>query len=747
MKLSYVRNDLIASVVVFLVAIPLCLGIALASGAPLFSGIIAGIIGGIVVGFLSDSHVSVSGPAAGMVAIVLASIAALGSFHAFLLAVAFAGIIQILIGILRAGFIADYVPANVIQGLLTAIGILIIIKQLPLAFGFADNTANVMARIKEAQQTFSIAPLIHLSHHINYSTAFIAIFSIVLLVLWDKIPKKITKILPGAIVVVVLAVAINFLFALFSPTLILPDSHLVNIPVNETFMGLIKQLPHPTFSDWVNPNIYLYAVVIAIVASLETLLNLEASQKMDPQHRYSSRNKELVAQGIGNTLSGLIGGLPITSVIVRTTVNIQSGSKTKLSAIIHGGFLLISLLLIPSWLNKIPLAALAAILIVTGYKLARVSLFKEMYKLGKGNFIPFITTVVAIVFTNLLVGVLIGLGVSFFFILRQNSRNKFTHVKEMHTGGEILRIILPQHLTFLNKASMVNTLKKIPENSSVILDATSTDYIDHDILDVMQEYKDFQANEKDVALNIVGLQPHYKLAPQTDFITATTLDVQSKLTPSAILKVLKEGNQRFVNSTPIHKDFKRQISATSKSQHPVAVILSCIDSRVPVEHVFDLNLGDVFVARVAGNIINPDIIASIEYACEVAGAKLILILGHRRCGAVTAACDDVKLGFISQLLEKLKPAILAEKEIENSSHKSIGFVDRVACINVDMVQQQLFKESDILQKLLLDKKVGIVGGMYDVSTGNVAFQDLRNAINLDKITHINFPILREDAST
>lgn len=726
MKWSSVKQDGIASLVVFLIAIPLCLGIALASGASFLSGMISGIIGGIVVGYLSDSQVSVSGPAAGMVTIVLASTIALGSFQAFLLALVVAGILQMFIGSLRAGFIADYVPSSVIQGLLAAIGILIIIKQLPLAFGLSTHTSDLILSLKSAQEAFSLIPLMHLIQHVSVPATIITLCSILILLTWEKLPFQLSKIIPAPIVVVAISILISIMLAKFSPHLALRSAHLVNITVSNSFHSLVSQLSYPAFNDWKNVNIYLYGGVIAAVASLETLLNLEATEKLDPHHRYCSRNKELVAQGVGNVLCGLIGGLPITSVIVRTSVNIQAGNRTKVSTILHGILLLLSFLLIPTWLNKIPLAALATILIVTGYKLARISLFRHMYQQGKATFSIFIVTVFAIVFTNLLLGILIGLTLGLFFILHQSSRYQFLQVKEKHTSGEVLRLIFPQQLSFLNKAAILNVFKKIPDNSKVILDAKNTNYIDNDILEIIKQFKEFQAPDRNIALNLMGLKPSYNLKNQTNFITATTLDVQNRLTQKDILQVLKEGNQRFINNTPIHKDFKWQIKATSEAQHPIAVVLSCIDSRVPVEHIFDLNLGEVFVVRIAGNIVNPDILASIEFACEIAGAKLIIVLGHRRCGAVSAACEDIKIGHLSQLLEKLKPAINIGNQIKDLHTESdLSFEDRVACINIDLVKNQLCQGSENLNTLLLTRKVGIVGAMYDLTTGKVTFDKLQ----------------------
>lgn len=720
-----IKSDFVASVVVLLVAIPLCLGIALASGAPLFSGLLAGIIGGIVVGVLSNSSISVSGPAAGMIAVVLATTSALGSFHGFLLALFLAGFIQMLIGLLRAGFIAVYIPLNVIQGLLAAIGILIIIKQLPLAFGYISQPDILAHALAVTQQTFSLVPLFFLVHHVHMGATLISLVSLLILAYWPKIPLKVCQVVPAAIITVIVAVLLNYLLTIFYPTLALSNSHLVNIPVNESFSSIITQFQHPKFSDLENYNVYFYAVMIAIVASLETLLNLEAAEKMSKTRTYVSHNRELVAQGVGNALSGLLGGLPITSVIVRSTVNIQAGGKTKCATIFHGILLLLALVFVPHWLNQIPIAALAAILIYTGYKLARISVFKEMYAKGFDCFFPFLVSLIAIIFSNLLSGVLIGLGTSFFFILRQNSKNRLLTVNEVHPSGEVLRLILPQHATFLNKAAISATFKAIKNNQKVVLDARATDYIDYDVLEIIKEFKEYQAVEKNINLNLEGFKTYYKLKNQLNFITATTYDVQSSLTAEKILKILKEGNQRFVCNTPIHKNYPQQVAATIKSQHPIAVMLSCIDSRVPVELIFDLSVGDTFVARIAGAVLNEDILASIEYACHLAGAKLIIILGHENCGAIKAACENVNFGHIPHLVHKIKPAIeTAMHSTESGYHiDDPSFLSSVVSCNVELVKKNLYERSELLRKLIDNGTLGLVGAVYDVATGKVAFKN------------------------
>ena len=617
---------------------------------------------------------------------------------------------------MRAGFIANFVPANVIQGLLAAIGILIIIKQLPLALGYYADPAVAQGVLKHAEENLNFSVLLHVLNYLNTSAIAITCFSLAILLSWEKLFPRMSKLVPSAVAVVVIAALINMALKLLDPHLALGSSHLVKMPVSQTMSDFFLQFKHPNFSGMTNPNVYLYAFMIAAIASLETLLNLEAVEKLDEKHQYSSRNRELVAQGIGNITSGLLGGLPITSVIVRSSVNINAGAHSKLSTILHGIFLLIAITFLAKYLNCIPLAALSAILIFTGYKLANIKLFKEAYHEGIRYFIPFLVTAVAIVSTNLLLGIVIGLMVSIIFILHYNSKNGFTVVDEAHTSGNALRLILPQQVTFLNKAAIIQELNKIPDGSKVIIDAKATDYIDNDILIVIREFKDRQSLEKNILLNLVGFKPHYQIEDDIQFITATTSDVQKILTPKMVLKILKEGNNRFMQGTPIHKDYKQEMTATAQSQHPIAVILSCIDSRVPVELIFDLTLGDVLVTRIAGNIANEDIIGSIEFACDIAKAKLILVLGHHGCGAIKAACDHLQLGYLTQLLDKIQPAI----EMEARHHKEIN-VDNVTRNNVENTKKFLLEKSDVLRKLIHTQEVQMIGAIYNIQTGAVEF--------------------------
>lgn len=718
-SLATLKDDFTASIVVFLVAIPLCLGIALASGAPLFSGLLAGVIGGIVVGSLSASEVSISGPAAGLLAIVLAAIAELGGFREILLSIVLAGILQILIGTLRIGFIADYIPSNVIHGLLAAIGILIVIKQLPLAFGYDKQAETLLNTLQAAQGKLTLTPLLHLFSHVHIGATLISIIALLLLIFWQKLPIGQLKKIPAPIIVVLLGVFINFGYQAFWPAQTLTHQRLVNIPAASSIDGFISLFQFPNFAMWLNPKVYLYAFLFTIIASIETLLNLEAAEKLDKQRRYCSRNREMVAQGIGNALSGLIGGLPITSVIVRTSVNIEAGSKTKLSAVLHGLLILIAIIAIPDWMNAIPLAALAAILIHTGYKLSSASLYRTMYEKGFENFIPFLVTIIGILATNLFLGILIGLGVSFFYILKYNSKTRFDIYDEKYPGGEVLRIMLPQQVSFLSKASLLTELRTLPQNSRVVIDANYAEYIDQDILELIDEFREYKAPRKNITLHLQGFKSHYAVHDHIDFINVTSAHTQNKLTPTDIVLLLKEGNKRFLNNTRINRYFPDQIKASAAAQHPIAAVLGCIDSRVPAETIFDLGIGDIFSVRVAGNVINPDVLGSLEFACDIAGAKVIVVLGHTNCGAIQAAYEGAAPGHLQGLVEKIIPAIDVAKQ---RTHNTEDLMKNITVQNIHLAKQHILEQSEILHTLNADKKIVVVGALYDVTTGQVKFE-------------------------
>lgn len=721
------KNDFSASIVVFLVAIPLCLGIALASNVPLFSGLLAGIIGGVIVGSLSQSHVSVSGPAAGMIAVVLAGSHELGGFNAFLAALVLAGVFQLIIGKAKAGFIADYVPTAVIHGLLAAIGILIIIKQIPFAVGFFAKKQMLVDEVKLSDEILNFSPLFYFKEHLSMGAIAITTLSLLVLLMWDKVPSKRLQMVPAPVVVVILGIVANALFREFIPILHLSASeYLVTIPNISSLAELKPHMNFPDFSILLNPKAYYFALLIALVASIETLLNLEAAEKIDPKKRYCSRDKELMAQGIGNTLSGLLGGLPITSVIVRTSVNVQSGNKTKLSAIFHGLLIMVAVLLIPNWLNAIPLSSLAAILIFVGFKLASHKTFISMYQKGKETFLPFVITVVAIIGTNLLTGVLCGLFVSLFWIMKESSKPTFKIKKEAFPCSLVNRITLPEQVTFLNKASLIQSLRALPDNANVILDARQTHHIDYDIVEVIEDFSRNLSAEKNISLRLEGFAKKLPFNPREDFVNVTTLTVQKSLTPEKVIDILKSGNERFLKNQLINRNFNQQVSLTATAQHPIAMVLSCIDSRVPVERVFDVGVGDIFVSRVAGNVISPDILASIEFAVCVAGAKLIIIMGHSGCRAIQTACDSQADGHIKGLLDKIQPAV---RNVENQLDKLANpddFYQKVTEENVQLSKKALIAQSPKLSAHLAKGEVGLIGAIYDVKTGQVRFDNLRH---------------------
>ncbi|MFT5715008.1 MAG: MFS superfamily sulfate permease-like transporter [Flavobacterium sp.] len=511
------KSDFASGLVVFLVALPLCLGIAMASGAPLFSGIISGVIGGIVVGYLSTSHISVAGPAAGLTAIVLTAISELGAFDIFLTAVFIAGLLQLVLGFVKAGSISNYFPTNVIEGMLAGIGIIIIMKQLPHAFGYDSNFEGDLSFLQaDGSNTFS--SLLGIFDHIQLGSIIVTSISLVILISWDKFPflKKL-KLVPGALVAVVLGVVLNEVFIGSGSSLVIAKEHLVSLPVPTSLEEFKSIIITPNFAGILNPQVWVVGLTIAIVASIETLLSIEAADRMDVQKRYTNTNIELKAQGVANVISSLLGGLPLTSVIVRTSANSAAGAKSKMSAIIHGFLLLICVLVIPFILNKIPLATLAAILLVVGYKLAKPSTFIHFWEKGKYQFVPFIATLLAVVFMDLLKGVALGIIISIIFVLKGNLKRAYSFKKEEYVDGDIIHIDLAQEVSFLNKAAIKSTLNDIPENSKVVIDANDTVYIAHDILDLIREFKENRAVNENIKVKLKGFKKAYYLdnSPET----------------------------------------------------------------------------------------------------------------------------------------------------------------------------------------------------------------------------------------
>lgn len=525
-------NDIPSGLVVFLVALPLCLGISLASGAPFFSGLIAGIIGGVVIGVISNSNLSVSGPAAGLAALVFAAIANIGDFRLFLCAVVIAGVLQIIMSLAKLGGIANYFPSSVIKGMLTSIGILIIAKQIPHATGHDRNEKGQLTELfpfGDEDWHELLKPL----QHIDMGVLLICMLSILIMIFWEKpIIKNKVKFIPGALIAVLVSVIINEIFKATNNPLTITDDHLVKLQIAQSPSEFFGFFTLPDFSGFLNSKVIITGIMIALIASLETLLCIEAVDNLDPERNTTNTNRELLAQGIGNSLSGLIGGLPITSVIVRSSANVYAGAKTKLSTITHGILLFVCVVSIPRILNLIPLAALAAILLMTGYKLCKLAVFQQMWKNGKYQFAPFIVTVFVIIGIDLLglykplkgegllVGVFAGLVTAAISILLGNLKNSYYFHKDQHHEGDIINIKLSEEVSFLNKAAIRATLDHLPSNTTVIIDASNTKYIDFDVLEIIKEFRDIKSSLKNIKFNLVGFKEAYKIENTSHVISS-----------------------------------------------------------------------------------------------------------------------------------------------------------------------------------------------------------------------------------
>jgi len=504
---SYVKNDLKAGLVVFLVALPLCLGIALAQNAPLFSGIIAGVIGGIVVASISGSKLSVSGPAAGLTSIVLSSVTELGSFEMFLTSVVLAGVFQVLLGVLKAGIIGYYFPSSVIKGMLSAIGLLLIYTQFPHLVGYdKDNEvdgANLVASGSSTDFDF-----LHLFDFISVGATIIGLFCLVFLVLWSSKfvqSKKYLRPIPGVLLVVVFGILIDYIFSLYAPQFEVKDIHLVRLPVFNSTSSVLAAFTHPDFTAFLNPNVYKIGFLVAVVASLETLLSLEAVDKLDPDNQISPTNRELIAQGTGNILSGFLGGLPITSVIVRSSVNVSAGGKTQLASIIHGLLFIMAIFLFPGVLQMIPKSALAAILIVTGYNLFNPHMIFNIFKQGYDQFLPFAITCVSIFFFGLLTGVSLGIFTSIIYILQQNYRDPFKMIRDEIDGKLNVFIKLSVNVTFINKGKFIEVFNNIPNNSVVYIDGGRAAFVDKDVLEIISSFK-HSAAKKNITVHLESIK-------------------------------------------------------------------------------------------------------------------------------------------------------------------------------------------------------------------------------------------------
>ena len=727
--LANLKHDAVAALVVFFVALPLCLGIAFASNAPLMSGLIAGIIGGVVTGLISGSHTSVSGPAAGLTAVIASQMKSFGAFDVLLLAIVVAGVIQIALGFARLGFIAKFVPSAVIKGLLAAIGIILLLKQLPHMLGHdADPEGEMSFFQPDAENTFT--EFVKLLGDVHPGAAVIGIFSLALLLIWDKFKVLKSSPIPSSLATVALGVGLSLLFKSWGPDWRIGETHLVQVPQAGNLAEFAKLFTRPDFSQWLNLAVLQAGVVIALVASIETLINLEAVDQLDRFGRTSPPSRELVAQGVGNILCGLLGGIPVTSVIVRSSVNINAGGRTKLSAIGHGLLLLVCVALAPQMLNQIPLSALAAVLFATGLKLASPGLFLRMWREGWVQFVPFMLTAVAIVFTDLLNGVLIGLAASIGAILNSNLRRPLQLVKEKRLGGDLVRLKLATQVSFLNRAALNNALAKLAPGQKILLDATDSDFIDPDILDLIEDFAQKAGPARGIEVGLTGFQKKFRLKDKHFELDALDKNLQQSLSPREIITLLKEGNERFRAGVRLHRNLDREVMSSASGQFPVAAVLSCIDSRSPAELLFDLGVGHIFSVRIAANIAWRKVLGSLEYACAVAGAKVVVVMGHTQCGAVGAAVNffeskgkpsrDLGCDNLDDLIEEVQLSI-DSADIPQEPEARAKFVDRVALRNIERTIRVIRENSPTLEKLQRQGDIVVIGCLYDVRTGRAEF--------------------------
>lgn len=719
---SHPGKDIPSGIVVFLVALPLCLGIALACGAPLISGLIAGIIGGLVIGSISQSEVSVSGPAASLTAVVLVAIEELGSFEIFLLALVIGGVLQFILGSLRAGLIADYMPTSIIKGLLAAIGLILIFSQIPYALGveldksqFLDYSQNYLAGVGQR--------VINIVESMAPGAIILSVISLSILVFWDKTFLRKIKLIPPFLVVVILGVILNQLFKFVMPSLYLDGIHLVSIPEID---GLTSLFTFPDFSAIGNFQVWTYGLTIALIASIASLLAIEAADNLDPHKRRSPPNRELVAQGIGNTLSGLLGGIPITSVIVRSSVNIAAGAETKLSTIVHGALLVVSVLLLSPVINLIPLASLAVLLLVVGYKLASVTLFKSMYRKGWDQFIPFIITTLGILVTDVLIGVLIGAASSLFFLLRGNFYNPFYIESTKSLKGKTFRLELSNEVSFLNKPAIKSTLWNLPKNSKVIIDATFTTYVEPDVLEILDDFQNTFARENNIDVTITGLREKYDPKSKINLVKGPA-EIKTNLSgPQEILDYLKDGNKRYVDGNLVSRRLRNKELMDFIKDAPLAAVINCIDMREPLNMLLNTDIGDLIPLRAAGNLVGDHLIHSTEVACRHQGAKLVLLMGNSGNSFIREALEHYRKGNDSYLIPLIAPALSSGKfspeVLKSRDLKEV--VDEITLWNLLESQNRILKQNQYIREQVDKGKLGICLAFFDRKTGEIEFSPL-----------------------
>jgi len=698
------KRNIPSGIVVFFVALPLCLGIALAQGAPLLSGLISGIIGGIVVGSLSGSQISVSGPAAGLTVVVISAIAQLGGFPAFALAVFLSGVFQLLFALLRGGVISKFIPGSVIKGMLAAIGIIIILKQIPYLVGYDPLFIDDLEfRQQDGFNTFTA--LWAMLQSINWTIVFISLVSLTVIIVWDKFfaaRKKYLSTIPGSLLAVMAGVGIAFLAANVSWLTDLGSHHHVQIPTDLGFGNFAAHFTSMDFSLlWKNKNLWTIALTIAIIGSIETLLSLEAADKIDPLRRVANKTRELWAQGTGNMISGLLGGLPITAVIVRTVTNVNSGGTHRLSAIWHGALLVIAVFAVPNILNHIPLASLAMVLALVGYKLSSHKIFIEQWRAGKEQFIPFAVTVIAVVFTDILLGVVIGCAFALAFVIVDNYRKGFFSTTEENRTT----LHLAHDISFLHRPGLSEELRKIPDNSVVTIAAESPSDLSYDIAELIEEFR--------------GSAPLRGIKLEENELPYFPSKATASGKVSAAYEKLIHGNRNWVKKSLA--DNRNYFSNLARGQSPEILWIGCADSRVPPNEITGTKPGEIFIHRnVANLVVHTDLnmLSVLQYAIEVLHVKHVIVCGHYECGGIRAAMGNSDLGLANNWLRHIKEVYamrVAELEmIADPKERERRLVE----FNV-MEQVRNLAKTSIIQKAWKKRQIEVHGWVIEVSTGYI----------------------------
>jgi carbonic anhydrase len=792
-SLSKIGKDFLAGLIVFLVALPLCLGIAIGSGADPMAGLIAGVVGALITGAISGSHTSVSGPAAGLTAIVAGQIAELGSFETFLLAVMLAGVLQIGLGFMKAGVLSAFFPSSVIKGLLAAIGVILILGQLPLLLGLqkdlrgktdpnsvvavtakssSDGAFDMVADARQHQEDGHLEPPLPKQHSdepgapghgsagqgheigqqifkfirdlktafqydngIQWASLSIGMISLIFLIVWDQIKLLKKSLVPAPLIVVILGsiLGVGFQSLGWGSGWDLSENHFVFVPTAQSWDDIRGFARLPDFGQWMNSGVYIAALTLAIVASLETLLNLEAVDKLDRKQRVSPPNRELIAQGFGNLSCGLIGGLPVTSVVIRGSVNVNAGSETKISAIIHGLLLFGCVVAIPWLLNMIPLSCLAAILLMTGYKLASPTLFQAMAKEGRYQLLPFVLTLSSIVLTDLLIGVIIGLVLSLIFILNSNLRRPIRMIHEKHIDGELLHVELANQVSFLNKASLLAAMREARKGTRLLLDARRTDYIDPDVLGMIREFQDKTAPARGVRLELIGFQDHYRFQSKEDSVDYSIIEARESLTPIQVQEILQEGNKRFIEGHPIDHDL-RPNNLGASTHRPIAAFYTGIDSKTPVEMLFDLGIGDAFGLRMPEAVFSRQSLGGLEYAATVGGVKLIVVLSRydsqlveivvRRVSesgepVTLSGCENLESVFSEIAASIDRTAALQFSLLSDQEQRDL--VNRFSELHIRRTIRLILEHSRVIRQLVESGNLKIVPVMLDTNNGRAHF--------------------------